>query len=157
MAELSGAEIIAKSLKTQDVNEIVGVPVGPIASAAQKEDIRYVGVRHEQAAAYAAQAVSYINGRIAAALVVSGPGMTNAITALGNAEANCWPMILLGGASNLALANRGIRALAEVGLYKDIKRLTIPMRGRMLHEPGKEPVLQPRSNLPSWTGPSLYM
>ena len=110
MAELSGAEIIAKSLKTQDVNEmfgVVGVPVGPIAAAAQKEDIRYVGVRHEQAAAYAAQAVSYINGRIAAALVVSGPGMTNAITALGNAEANCWPMILLGGASNLALANRG--------------------------------------------------
>ena len=96
MAELSGAEIIAKSLKTQDVNEmfgVVGVPVGPIAAAAQKEDIRYVGVRHEQAAAYAAQAVSYINGRIAAALVVSGPGMTNAITALGNAEANCWPMI----------------------------------------------------------------
>ena len=58
-------------------------------------------------AAFAAQAVSYIKGRISAALVVSGPGMTNAISALGNAEANCWPMILLGGASNLALANRG--------------------------------------------------
>ncbi len=49
-----------------------------------------------------------------------------------------------GGRSiNLALANRGIRALREVGLYKDIQALTIPMRGRMLHETGKPQVLQP--------------
>ena len=132
MAELSGAEIIAKSLKTQDVNEmfgVVGVPVGPIAAAAQKEDIRYVGVRHEQAAAYAAQAVSYINGRIAAALVVSGPGMTNAITALGNAEANCWPMILLGGASNLALANRGMEGAMESG-ERAAKEIIAPQQSR---------------------------
>ena len=110
MAELSGAQIIAKSLKTQGVDDmfgVVGVPVIPIAIEAQREGINYVGVRHEQAAAFAAQAVSYINGRISAALVVSGPGMTNAISALGNAEANCWPMILLGGASNLGMANRG--------------------------------------------------
>jgi len=110
MAELTGAEIIAKALKTQGVDSmfgVVGVPVIPIAMHAQREGIEYIGVRHEQAAAYAAQAVSYINGRISAALVVSGPGMTNGITALGNAEANCWPMILIGGAANLALANRG--------------------------------------------------
>ncbi|MFK8015146.1 MAG: FAD-dependent oxidoreductase [Gammaproteobacteria bacterium] len=49
-----------------------------------------------------------------------------------------------GGRSiNLALANRGIRALREVGLYKDIQALTIPMRGRMLHETGEPAVLQP--------------
>jgi kynurenine 3-monooxygenase len=49
-----------------------------------------------------------------------------------------------GGRSiNLALANRGIRALREVGLYKDIQALTIPMRGRMLHETGMPAVLQP--------------
>lgn len=110
MAELTGAQIIAKSLKTQGVQDmfgLVGVPVVPISIAAQQEGIRFVGTRHEQAAAYAAQAAAYIHGRISAALVVSGPGMTNAITALGNAEANCWPMILLGGASNLALENRG--------------------------------------------------
>ncbi len=49
-----------------------------------------------------------------------------------------------GGRSiNLALANRGIRALARVGLEDDVRKLIITMRGRMLHEPGKEPVLQP--------------
>ena len=49
-----------------------------------------------------------------------------------------------GGRSiNLALANRGIRALEQVGLLEDIRKLIIPMRGRMLHEPGQEPTLQP--------------
>ena len=111
MAELSGAQIVAKSLKTQGLQEmfgLVGVPVGPIAYAWQTEEqMRYVGVRHEQAAGYAAQAASYMHGRISAALVVSGPGMTNAISALGNAEANCWPMLLIGGAANVALSARG--------------------------------------------------
>ena len=48
-----------------------------------------------------------------------------------------------GRSINLALANRGIRALQGVGLYKEIDALTIPMRGRMLHEVDREPVLQP--------------
>ncbi|MEE9277854.1 MAG: thiamine pyrophosphate-dependent enzyme, partial [Dehalococcoidia bacterium] len=84
-----------------------GVPVVPISIAAMREGIKFVGVRHEQAAGYAAQAASYMNGRISAALVVSGPGMTNAITALGNAQANCWPMLLIGGAANISQSQRG--------------------------------------------------
>ncbi len=110
MAELSGAQIVAKSLKTQGVAEvfgIVGLPVGPVAKALIDEDIRFVGTRHEQAAGYAAQAASYLRGRISAALVVSGPGMMNAVTTLGNAAANCWPMLLIGGSSNLRLLGRG--------------------------------------------------
>ena len=110
MAELSGAQILAKSLKTQGVGELfglVGLPIGPITVAVQREGLRYIGVRHEQAAAYAAQAAGYMNGRIGAAAVVSGPGMTNAITALGNAEANCWPMLLIAGSSSTELMERG--------------------------------------------------
>ena len=110
MAELSGAQIVAKSLKTQGLQEmfgLVGVPVVPISIAWMQEGMPFVGVRHEQAAGYAAQAAGYMRGRISAALVVSGPGMTNAISALGNAEANCWPMILIGGAANVALSARG--------------------------------------------------
>ena len=110
MAELSGAEILAKSLKTQGVGEmfgLVGLPIGPITVAVQAEGLRYIGVRHEQAAAFAAQAAGYMSGRIGVAAVVSGPGMTNAITALGNAEANCWPMILIGGSSSTDLMERG--------------------------------------------------
>ncbi len=65
----------------------------------QREGIKYIGMRHEQSASYAAGAVGYLTGRPGACLVVSGPGMTNAISGLGNAQTNCWPMILLGGAN----------------------------------------------------------
>ena len=86
---------------------LVGLPIGPITVAVQREGMRYIGTRHEQAAAYAAQAAGYMNGRIGVAAVVSGPGMTNAITALGNAEANCWPMLLIAGSSSTDLMERG--------------------------------------------------
>jgi 2-hydroxyacyl-CoA lyase 1 len=57
-------------------------------------------MRHEQSASYAAGAVGYLTGRPGVCLTVSGPGMTNAISGLGNARANCWPMIHLAGAND---------------------------------------------------------
>ncbi|NNF18040.1 MAG: FAD-dependent monooxygenase [Gammaproteobacteria bacterium] len=48
-----------------------------------------------------------------------------------------------GRSINLALANRGIRALTEVGLYKSVRELLITMRGRMLHEAGRAEAFQP--------------
>ena len=110
MAEISGAQLIARSLKHHGVEHmfgIVGVPVVPIAFAARQEDIKYYGMRHEQSASYSAQAVSYMTGRPGACLVVSGPGMTNAISGLANAWSNCWPMILLGGSSDAGQAGMG--------------------------------------------------
>ena len=77
MAEVDGATLIARSLKQHGVEYmfgIVGVPVVPIAFAAQREGIKYIGMRHEQSASYAAQAVGYLTGRPGACLVVSGPG-----------------------------------------------------------------------------------
>lgn len=110
MAEVDGATLIARSLKQHGVQfmfGIVGVPVVPIAFAAQREGITYIGMRHEQSASYAAQAVGYLTGRPAACLVVSGPGMTNAISGLANAWSNRWPMILLGGASDISQHGMG--------------------------------------------------
>jgi 2-hydroxyacyl-CoA lyase 1 len=103
MANVSGATIIARSLKQQGVEHmfgVVGFPVVPIAIAAQREGIRYYGFRNEQAASYAAGAVGYLTGRPGACLAVSGPGMVHAIAGLANAWSNCWPMILLGGAND---------------------------------------------------------
>jgi len=60
------------------------------------EGIRYIGTRHEQAAGYAAQAMSYLKGESAPVSSSPDRGMTNAISALGNAWANCWPMLLMG-------------------------------------------------------------
>ncbi len=102
MGKVTGAAVMARSLKQQGVEYmfgIVGFPVQPIAAEAQKAGIKYIGMRNEQSASYAAQAVGYLTGRPGAALVVSGPGVVHGLAGLANAQQNFWPMILIGGAS----------------------------------------------------------
>ena len=102
MATVDGATLMARSLKAQGVDYmfgIVGFPVPGVAAAAQKAGITFIGMRNEQSASYAAQAASYLTGRTQACLVVSGPGVIHAFAGLANARENCWPMILIGGAS----------------------------------------------------------
>ncbi|HET8997021.1 MAG TPA: thiamine pyrophosphate-binding protein [Acetobacteraceae bacterium] len=102
MAKVNGATVMARSLAQQGVKfmfGVVGFPVGPIAEAAQKAGITYLGMRNEQSASYAAQAIGYLTGRPGACLVVSGPGVVHGLAGLANAQQNCWPMILIGGAS----------------------------------------------------------
>ncbi|XP_066539623.1 2-hydroxyacyl-CoA lyase 1 isoform X2 [Hoplias malabaricus] len=103
MAEVTGAEIIAEALKSQNVEYmfgIVGVPIIEVAMAAQAAGIKYVGMRNEQAACYAASAIGYLTGRPAVCLVVSGPGLIHALGGMANANMNCWPVIVLGGSSD---------------------------------------------------------
>ena len=91
MAEIDGATLIARSLKQQGVEHmfgVVGFPVIPIAFAAQREGIKYIGFRNEQAASYAAGAVGYLTGRPAACLCVSGPGQIHGIAGAANAWSN---------------------------------------------------------------------
>ena len=110
METKSGARLMAESLKQQGVDYmfgIVGFPVFPIATEAQKAGIKYIGMRNEQAASYAAQAAGYLTGRPQACLVVSGPGVIHALAGLANAKENCWPMILIGGASPVSQNGRG--------------------------------------------------
>ena len=102
MAEIKGADLLAKSLKEQGVEYmfgVVGFPVGPIAEAAQKVGLPYIGMRNEQAASYAAGAVGYLTQRPGSCIVVTGPGVIHGLSGLANAQQNCWPMILIGGAS----------------------------------------------------------
>ena len=102
MATVDGATLMARSLKAQGVEYmfgIVGFPVPGVAAAAQQEGIAFIGMRNEQSASYAAQAASYLTGRTQACLVVSGPGVIHAFAGLANARENCWPMLLIGGAS----------------------------------------------------------
>ena len=102
MATVNGAQLMARSLKQQGVDYIfgiVGFPVQGFAAEAQKAGITYVGMRNEQAASYAAHAAGYLTGRPQGCLTVSGPGVIHAFAGLANAKQNCWPMILIGGAS----------------------------------------------------------
>src|SRR5277367_5069455 len=102
MAEIKGADLLATSLKEQGVEYmfgVVGFPVGPLAEAAQRAGLPYIGMRNEQAASYAAGAVGYLTGRPGSCIVVTGPGVIHGLAGLANAQQNCWPMLLIGGAS----------------------------------------------------------
>uniref|UniRef100_A0A2K6PJ51 2-hydroxyacyl-CoA lyase n=1 Tax=Rhinopithecus roxellana TaxID=61622 RepID=A0A2K6PJ51_RHIRO len=91
--QVSGATVIAQALKTQDVEYIfgiVGIPVTEIAIAAQQLGIKYIGMRNEQAACYAASAIGYLTGRPGVCLVVSGPGLIHSLGGMANANMNCW-------------------------------------------------------------------
>ena len=102
MGKVTGATLMAQNLKKQGVDYmfgIVGFPVQPVAAAAQEAGIQYIGMRNEQSASYAAQAVGYLTGRPGACLTVSGPGVVHGLAGLANAQQNFWPMIMIGGAS----------------------------------------------------------
>src|SRR5271170_6107196 len=114
MCEVDGATLMARSLKQQGIDHlfgIVGFPVTAIAVAAQQEGIAYLGMRNEQSAAYAAQAYGYMTGRPGACLTVTGPGVVHGLAGLADAQQNCWPMILIGGASETY--RRGMGAFQE--------------------------------------------
>src|ERR1700745_928143 len=114
MAEIKGADLLAKSLKEQGVEYmfgVVGFPVGPLAEAAQKVGLPYIGMRNEQTASYAAGAGGYLTGRPGECIVVTGPGVIHGLAGLANAQSNCWPMLLIGGASETF--RRGMGAFQE--------------------------------------------
>ncbi|KAI8368270.1 thiamine pyrophosphate enzyme, N-terminal TPP binding domain-containing protein [Radiomyces spectabilis] len=96
----SGAELIAVTLKKQNVDVvfgIVGIPVVEIAEACVAHGIRFIAFRNEQSAAYAASAYGYLSGRPGVCLTVGGPGVVHALAGLLNAKLNCWPLVLLSG------------------------------------------------------------
>jgi thiamine pyrophosphate-dependent acetolactate synthase large subunit-like protein len=65
---------------------VVGIPVIEVGVAAQAAGIKFIGMRNEQAASYAAGAVGYLTGRPGCCLVVSGPGVVHALAGLANAQ-----------------------------------------------------------------------
>lgn len=69
---------------------IVGIPVIELSMAIQQAGLHFVGMRNEQAACYAAQAIGYLTKRPGVCLVVSGPGLLHTLGGMANAQMNCW-------------------------------------------------------------------
>src|SRR5512134_2957908 len=86
---------------------LCGGHISPVLAAARARGIRIVDTRHEATAVFAADAVARLTGRPGVAAVTAGPGLTNTITALKNAQLAQSPLLLLGGAAPTALQGRG--------------------------------------------------
>ena len=108
--EIHSGDIIGRVLRQQGVRflfTLCGGHISPILVGAKKEGIRVVDVRDEVNAVFAADAVGRITGVPGIAAVTAGPGVTNSLTALKNAQMAQTPLILLGGAAPTVLKNRG--------------------------------------------------
>jgi acetolactate synthase-1/2/3 large subunit len=120
---MNGGERVATVLRAHGVPllfTLCGGHISPILAAAKARGIRIVDTRDEAAAVFAADATARLTGQPGVAAVTAGPGLTNAITALKNAQLAASPLLLLGGAAPTALQGRG--ALQDI----DQKPLVAP-------------------------------
>src|ERR1700757_2723858 len=101
MKEMTGAEMVIQALADQGVEDLFGYPGGavlPIYDAIfHQEKVRHVLVRHEQGAVHAAEGYARSTGKVAAVLVTSGPGATNAVTGLTDALMDSVPLVCITG------------------------------------------------------------
>ena len=134
LAKPHGGDRVADALRAHGVRSLFtlcGGHISPILSAAKARGIRVVDVRDEATAVFAADATARLSGLPGVAAVTAGPGITNTITALKNAQLAQSPVILLGGAAPTALQGRGAlqdidqRPLVEphVKLFRKVMRV----------------------------------
>lgn len=93
---MTGAEAIVASLEALGVTDVFGMPGGailPTYDPLMGSKLNHVLVRHEQGAGHAAEGYALATGRVGCALVTSGPGATNTLTALADAHMDSVPKI----------------------------------------------------------------
>lgn len=115
-----GSDIVAKAMKNEGVTDffyIMGAPMMSVELAAMKLGMRGVDVRHEQAAAMAGFAYARLLNKPAFCMAASGPAVTNLITGIAHAWADCTPVIALGGAAPVATWHHGA--------FQDIEQLSM--------------------------------
>ncbi|XP_057265902.1 2-hydroxyacyl-CoA lyase 2 [Pezoporus wallicus] len=127
-----GGELVAEVLKAHGVRFIftlAGGHISPVLVASEKVGIRVVDTRHEATAVFAADAVSRISGRIGVAVVTAGPGVTNTVTAVKNAQMAESPLLLIGGAAASLQKGRGaLQDIDQLSLFRTLCKATVSVR-----------------------------
>ncbi len=121
---MNGGQIIVKVLQQYDVKHLFtlcGGHISPIYVEAKKEGIQVIDVRNEASAVFAADVITRLSGVPGVVAVTAGPGVTNSITALKNAQMAQSPVVLLGGATATLL--RGSGALQDIDQLSLVKSL----------------------------------
>ncbi|KAK1342585.1 hypothetical protein QTO34_015351 [Cnephaeus nilssonii] len=119
-----GGESVAAVLKAHGVKflfTLVGGHISPLLVACEKLGIRVVDTRHEVTAVFAADAVARLTGTVGVVAVTAGPGLTNTVTAVKNAQIAQSPVLLLGGAASTLLQHRGaLQAIDQMSLFRPL-------------------------------------
>jgi acetolactate synthase-1/2/3 large subunit len=120
MAQVHGGRLVSKALVRHGVTHLFtlcGGHIQAIYDGCLDDGIRVVDVRHEQTAGHAADGYARVTGRPGVCAVTAGPGVTDTVTAVANAQRGGIPMIVIGGA--------GPRALADMGSLQDMNHVEL--------------------------------
>ncbi|MBY4402152.1 acetolactate synthase large subunit [Rhodococcus fascians] len=123
--ELTGAQAVVQALEALGVDTVFGIPGGAILPVydplLESPVIRHVLVRHEQGAGHAATGYAQATGKVGVCMATSGPGATNLVTAIADAQMDSVPMVVITGQVSRSLM--GTDAFQEA----DIVGITMPI------------------------------
>ena len=124
MGKMNGAQSLVNALEAAGVDVMFGIPGGAILPAYDPifdSKIRHILVRHEQGAGHAATGYAQATGRVGVCIATSGPGATNLVTPLADAQMDSVPMVAITG--QVPSAAIGTDAFQEA----DIRGVTMPI------------------------------
>ena len=123
--QITGAQSLVHSLESAGVTDIFGIPGGailplydPLMDSAK---IRHILVRHEQGAGHAAEGYAYTSGKVGVCMATSGPGATNLVTPIADANMDSVPLVAITGQVSSSFI--GTDAFQEA----DIRGITMPI------------------------------
>jgi acetolactate synthase-1/2/3 large subunit len=123
--EVTGAQSIIRSLEEAGVDVVFGIPGGAILPTydplMDSAKVRHILVRHEQGGGHAASGYAHVTGRVGVTMATSGPGATNLVTALADANMDSIPVVAITGQVTAGLI--GTDAFQEA----DIVGVTLPV------------------------------
>ncbi|MEP4560243.1 MAG: thiamine pyrophosphate-binding protein, partial [Nitratireductor sp.] len=126
-------EALVRLLEAHGVDTVFGIPgvhTIELYRGLAGSPIRHVTPRHEQAAGFMADGYARATGRPGVALLITGPGLTNAITAIAQARADSVPMLVISGVNRLDSLGRGLGHLHELPDQRALMRSVCLMSER---------------------------
>ncbi|MFA6357033.1 MAG: biosynthetic-type acetolactate synthase large subunit [Candidatus Omnitrophota bacterium] len=124
--KMNGARILVESLKKEGVGAVFGYPGGqalPLFDAIYNSDLKFYLVRHEQAAAHAADGYARVTGKPGVCIATSGPGATNLVTGIATAYMDSIPMVAITGqVKTFMIGNDAFQEADMIGITRPITK-----------------------------------
>src|ERR1700748_2098193 len=126
--QLTGADIVVKTLEQQNVKWVFGVPgakIDKVFNTLIDSSIQTVVCRHEQNAAFIAGGIGRMTGKAGVAIATSGPGVSNLVTGLATANTEGDPIVALGGAVAVSERLKQIhQAMDSVSIWNPVTKFS---------------------------------
>ena len=129
MGLIEGSALVTKSIANEGITTLFGLAGGPIVEVmgyGPQYGVRPIGVRHEQAATFAATAYGYVRNEVGVAVLAAGPGVTNGVTGAHVAFDNCMPLVIIGGSGPQTGRYSGtFQETDNVPMFREITKMAV--------------------------------